>query len=91
MRAPWRFLALNAAVWLAMTAILVVVPDTLERWMPLTVARPLGWVFAFAVWAAVIEGQWRQRFSAVPRFLWQVLLWVTAVIAATWVSDQFRV
>ena len=28
----------NVIVWLLMTVILVVVPDTLERWLPLRVA-----------------------------------------------------
>ena len=36
----------NLVVWLVMVAILVVVPDSLERWMSLEVARVVGWAVA---------------------------------------------
>jgi hypothetical protein len=86
-----RFLLLNAAVWLAMVVILVVVPDTLEQWMPLTIARVLGWAVACGVWVVAVEGRWQQRLGPLARFLVQVVLWVAAATIAMWISDQFRV
>jgi hypothetical protein len=86
-----RFLVKNIAVWLAMIGILVVVPDSLERWMPLAIARVLGWAVACGVWVVTVEGQWQRRLTAIPRFLVQIILWVGAALIAMWISDQFRV
>jgi len=81
----------NVVVWLAMIVILVIVPDSLERWMPLAVARVLGWAVACGVWVVAVESEWQRRLSAFPRFLVQIVLWVTAALVAMWTSDQFRV
>jgi hypothetical protein len=85
-----RFLLLNAVVWLTMVVILVLVPDTLEAWVPLTIARVLGWAVTCAVWVAVVEGGWRKRLGPFARFFVQVVLWVAAATVAMWISDQFR-
>jgi hypothetical protein len=90
-RPLWQFIAINVVVWVVMTVILVVVPDTLERWVPLTVSRVLGWAVACGVWVVSVESQWQRRLSAVPRFFVQVILWVGAALVAMWISDQFRV
>ena len=91
MRPDWRFLITNVVVWVLMTAILVVVPDALERWMSLPIARVLGWAVACSVWVVAVEARWQRRLSAVPRFLVQLVLWVGAAMVAMWISDQFRV
>ena len=90
-RSTVRFLALSASVWLAMVAILVVVPDFLERWLPLQFARPVGWAVACGVWAVAVEDDWKARFGPFTRFALQLVLWVGAAVVAIWVSDQFRV
>jgi hypothetical protein len=74
-----------------MVVVLVVVPDTLERWMPLQIARVCGWVLASGLWVAILERDWQDRFSPLPRFALQLLAWLAAALAATWISDQFRV
>ena len=84
------FVAATAAVWIAMIAILVVVPDLLEQWMPLAVARVVGWAAACGVWMIVVEHHW-QRVRPLVRFSLQFGLWVLAALLATWISDQFRV
>jgi hypothetical protein len=84
------FIVRNALVWLAMTAILVVVPDTLERWMALEVARVIGWVVACGVWVIAVEQEWRARYGGVTRFLAQFVLWVSAALIAILISDLFR-
>lgn len=89
-RVDGRFFLLNAAVWLAMVVILVVVPDALETWVPLTIARVLGWAVACGVWVVVVEARWRQRLGPFARFFVQIVLWVAAATLATWISDQFR-
>ena len=86
-----RFLVKSLLVWLAMVFILVVVPDSLEHWMPLTIARVVGWALACGIWVIVVEGEWQQRFGPFARFFVQVLLWVAAASIAIWISDQFRV
>lgn len=94
MRRGWidaRFLARNLIVWLTMIVILVIVPDSLERWMPLAIARVLGWAVACGVWVGTVESQWQQRVTTVPRFFLQVCLWVGAAMVAMWISDQFRI
>jgi hypothetical protein len=85
-----RFAIKNALVWLAMTIILVVVPDSLERWMPLQIARVLGWVLACGLWVVVVEAEWKARYGPLVRFAVQFVLWVSAAILAIFISDAFR-
>jgi hypothetical protein len=89
-RPLFPFVAANAVVWLTMTAILVVVPDALERWMPIEIARVVGWAVACSVWVIAIERQWQERIGPLARFGLQLGLWVAAALTATWISDQFR-
>jgi hypothetical protein len=84
------FVLANAVVWVVMTGILVVVPDTLERWMPLEVARVLGWAVACSVWVIAVERQWQERVGPLIRFALQLGLWVGAALTAIWISDQAR-
>jgi len=86
-----RFVAWSGAVWLVMIVVLIVVPDSLEDWMPLPVARVFGWVLASGIWVAVVEREWRERFSPIPRFLIQIVVWLSAALIAVYVSDYFRV
>ena len=70
---------------------LVVVPDTLERWMPLQVARVCGWVLASGIWVAVVERDWQRRDSRRSRgSLLQIAIWLSAALIAIYVSDYFR-
>jgi hypothetical protein len=86
-----RSLALRSVVvWLVMVVVLVVVPDALEAWMPLDIARVCGWVLASGIWVAVLERDWRKRFSPLPRFVLQTVIWLSAAIVAITISDQFR-
>jgi len=85
-----RFVVTNAGVWLVMTTILVVVPDQLERWMPLQFARVVGWVIACGVWVIAVEAEWKARFGPVMRFAAQVVLWLSAALIAIFISDLFR-
>lgn len=89
-RRPWPlgFLVANAAIWLLMTAILVVVPDTLERWMPLEVARVIGWAVACAAWVVAVEREWQRRTGPFTRFALHLALWVSAALVAIWVSEH---
>lgn len=84
------FAALNVAMWLVMTAILLVLPDQLDHWMDLAVARAIAWAVAGAVWVVAIERQWQARMGALARFPLQVLLWASSALVAMWLSDQFR-
>ena len=86
-----RFVAVNLAVWLLMTAILVVLPDVLERWMSLSIGRPVAWAVAGGLWVILLEREWQARFGVVVRFAIQVVLWVASALLAMWLSDQFRV
>jgi hypothetical protein len=92
-RSPFdaAFALKNIVVWLAMIVILVIVPDSLERWMPLAVARVLGWAVACGIWVIAVESEWKRKLSVVARFLVQIVLWVSAALVAMWISDQFRV
>jgi hypothetical protein len=90
-KAHGRFLLANVGMWLVMTAILVLLPDQLDRWMDLAIARAVGWAVAGSVWVVTIERHWQARMGALARFPLQVLLWASAAIAATWFSDLFRV
>ena len=85
-----RFVALSGVVWIVMIVVLIVVPDALEGWMPLPIARVFGWVLASGIWVAVVERQWRERFSPIPRFLIQIVVWLSAALIAVYVSDYFR-
>ncbi len=87
----WGFVLRNAVVWLLMAAILVVVPDQLERWMSLEVARVIGWAVACGVWVVVVEQEWKARFGPFARFAFQLVLWVGAALVALWISDQVRI
>jgi hypothetical protein len=82
---------MNALVWLAMVVILVVVPDYLERWIPLEFARVVGWAVACGVWVVVVEREWQARAGPFARFFLQLVLWVAAAVLAIWISEQFRV
>jgi hypothetical protein len=86
----WPFIAKNAVVWVAMTLILVVVPDTLERWIPLPIARTIGWVVACGLWVIVVESEWKARYGPVTRIAVQFVLWISAALVAIWISDAFR-
>lgn len=81
----------SAVVWIVMVAVLVVVPDALERWMPLQIARVCGWVLASGIWVAVLERDWQERFRPIPRFALQIAIWLSAALTAIFISDQFRV
>jgi hypothetical protein len=85
-----RFALRSALVWLLMVAILVVLPDTLERWMSIEIGRVIGWAVACLVWVVVIEHEWKARFGPFTRFGLQLVIWVGAAVLAMWISDQFR-
>jgi hypothetical protein len=86
-----RSLALRSAiVWLIMVIVLVLVPDALEAWMPLDIARVCGWVLASGIWVAVLERDWREQVPPLPRFVLQVAIWLTAALTAITISDMYR-
>jgi hypothetical protein len=85
-----RFVVVNVLVWLLMTVILVVVPDTLEQWMSFELSRVAGWAVAGAVWVVAVERYWQVRFSPLARFLPQLVLWVSAALVSGWVSGLVR-
>lgn len=87
----WPFIAMNCVVWVVMVIILVVVPDTLDRWLPLEVSRVIGWAVACAVWVVAVEHGWKQRTGPFARFALQLALWVSAAMLAIWISSSFRV
>jgi hypothetical protein len=84
------FLLVNALVWAAMTVILVLVPDSLERVLGLEFARVIGWAVACGVWVVVVESAWKARFGAFARFVGQFVLWVSAALVAMWISEMAR-
>ena len=88
LRSRLWFVVLNIAMWLIMVAILIVVPDTLERWMSIELARVTGWGVAGAVWALAVESRWRERTGPIVRFFAQTTIWVTAAMVAIWISDR---
>ncbi|HEX5070542.1 MAG TPA: hypothetical protein VFV78_10040 [Vicinamibacterales bacterium] len=90
-RTGLSFRVWSIGVWLLMVGVLVIVPDTLEQWIPLHLARVVGWVLASGLWVAILEREWRDRFSPVPRFFLQALVWLAAALTAAWISEQFRV
>lgn len=85
-----RFVLLNALVWVAMTVILVVVPDALERWLSFELSRVVGWAVAGTVWVVTVERHWQARFTPLARFLPQLVLLVSAVLVSGWVSGLVR-
>jgi len=89
-RPPGYFVTKNAIVWVLMVVVLVVVPDTLERWMALEVARVVGWALACGLWVVVVEREWQERFGPFTRFVLQLTLWIAAALLAIWISDQAR-
>ena len=89
-RAPLVFLAVNFVVWLLMVGILVVVPDQLERWLGLELSRVVGWAVACGVWVVAVERQWQERFGPFTRFGLQFVIWVSAALLASWISEQAR-
>jgi len=86
-----RFAAVSFLLWLVMIVVLVVVPDWLERWLPIEIARALGWAVAGGLWMVSIEHHWKARYGPFVRFIVQLCLWVSAAIIATWISEQARV
>ena len=80
----------SAVVWLVMVVVLVVVPDWLEQWMPLHIARICGWVLASGIWVAVLERDWQDRFGPIVRFALLIVVWLAAALTASFVSDLFR-
>jgi hypothetical protein len=77
-------------MWVVMTAILVVIPDALERWMSMEVARVVGWAVASGLWVVALQAQWRQRVGPFTLFALQVFLWVSAAVVAMWLSEIAR-
>jgi hypothetical protein len=73
-----------------MIVILVVLPDQLERWMPIQVSRVIGWAVACGLWVVTVEAHWKARCGPLLRFLVQFVLWVSAALLAQWLDDQFR-
>ena len=84
------FVAANVLMWALMTAILIVVPDALERWMSLEFARVVGWAVASGLWVVVLQQPWRSRVGPFTLFTLQVLLWISAALVAIWISDTVR-
>jgi hypothetical protein len=82
------FVLTNLVVWLVMVAILVVVPDALDRWVALEVSRVVAWAVACGVWVVAVERQWQLRFGPFTRFFLQLVLWVGAALVAIWISEQ---
>jgi hypothetical protein len=84
------FVAANVLMWLVMTAILVAVPDTLERWVSVEVSRVIGWAIASGVWVVLLQQPWRRRVGPIGLFGIQFVLWVSAAIVAMWISESAR-
>lgn len=84
------FVAANLLMWALMTAILIVVPDALDRWLSLEFARVVGWAVASGLWVVVLQQPWRSRVGPFTLFALQVLLWISAALVAIWISDTVR-
>jgi hypothetical protein len=82
------FVVKNITVWVLMVVVLVLVPDTLEPWLGLEIARVIGWAVAFPVWIVVVERDWQARFGPFTRVALQVPLWIAAALLAIWISEQ---
>jgi hypothetical protein len=89
-RTDAAFLLVNVLMWVVMTTILVVVPDQLERWLPIEIARVVGWAVASGLWVVVLQQQWRSRVGPFTLFALQLVLWVSAALVAIWISDSAR-
>jgi hypothetical protein len=89
-RRRWPFVLANVLVWLLMTVILVLVPDALDAWLGLEVARVVGWAVAGSVWVVTLEKQWQARVGVAWRFVLQLLLWISAALVAIWISEMAR-
>ena len=87
-RSGLSFAVTNLIVWVVMVAMLVVVPDVLGRWVPFEVARVVGWAMACGVWVVTVERSWQERFGPVARFVFQLVLWVSAALLAIWISES---
>ena len=81
------FAAANLLVWLVMTVILVLVPDWLDGWLGLEVARVVGWAVAGSFWVVTIEKRWQAHVGVFWRFVLQFLLWLSAALVAIWISE----
>ena len=81
----------TSVVWLAMVVVLVLVPDALEQWIPLDIARICGWVLASGIWMVVLDRDFRERYGPFVRFTLQLAAWLSAAILAVTISDRFRV
>ena len=82
------FVLKNLIVWVLMVVVLVLVPDTLEPWLGIEIARVIGWGVAFPVWMIVVERDWQTRFGPMTRVALQVPLWIAAALLAIWISEQ---
>ncbi|MEO7888988.1 MAG: hypothetical protein ABIW19_03210 [Vicinamibacterales bacterium] len=85
-----RFTLANLLAWLLMTVILVLVPDTLERWVSLPIARLIGWALGSGIWVMMMERSWCARVGPVARFLVQLALWLSSALVAMVISDAAR-
>jgi hypothetical protein len=86
----WPFVLANVLVWLAMTVILVLVPDALDGWLGLEIARVVGWAVAGSVWVVTLEKPWQAQVGVAWRFVLQLLLWISAALVAIWISEMTR-
>lgn len=84
------FLAANVLMWGLMMVVLVVVPDALERWMSLEIARIVGWAVASGLWVVALQQRWRDRVGPFTLFALQLGIWVSAAAVAIWISDLYR-
>jgi hypothetical protein len=89
-RSSLPFVAANAVMWVVMIAILIGVPELVDRWMPIEVARALGWAVASGVWVIALQQQWRSRVRPLTLFAVQLGLWVSAAVVAMWITAMFR-
>lgn len=81
------FVLANVLVWLAMTVILVLIPDWLAGWLGLDVARVVAWAVACGLWVVTIESQWKARMGPLKRFALQLLIWISAALLALWIFE----
>ena len=89
-RPAGAFVFANVLMWVVMAAILVIVPDVLERWMSRELARLVGWAVASGLWVVVLQQPWRARVGPFVLFAIQVVLWISAAFVAIWISDTTR-
>lgn len=74
-------------MWVVMTVTLVLVPDALDEWLGLEVARVVGWAVAGTLWMLTVERQWQARVGVIWRFVLQLTIWISAALVAIWVSE----